>query len=717
MPFLFQWCCEAVDGGDDLCGLSDSDELNGYIQWETSDIIKPTHINISNLLDEKTITINPIAVASQADKDNYHFKLVFNVGFLADLDNIELENNENWSIYCERDSLTDSLYLLWKGEAKILNTDDTIEVIITGLAAKFGVTRTNTTEVTIDWQFKQGNLDIIDIQRSEGPPPTGGDYADNINLTLEIMTTTGKSNIPLYVGFVGSNKVLNTHDETSDLKLRVTNISDIGSANSDITFVRNNADDSFSSQLEVELEVGNVTDVPWALGDEDDINGIAITVETLKPPEEEEEEENSWGAIGSVEFIPQVGSAKVLRWTFVPPSAGFVLGAKETLLINLSGIVTAHPTGETNLYLRYSNVPGYQNGQFICQIEKAPLVFEGTDQKAVRIDTSLSFHEHQGQKVYLYNHQYGSGIQNSTTYFRTAEHFGWYRNGYHDDGILNPGGGEVRMALNEHKLGIGTNNPVAKLHVSDGNGVAGNAVIDGNLGIGTDSPSSKLHVHGGDAQFDGKVGIGTDTPSKKLDVRGDVSIGTSSPSAKLEVISGNARIVQNDTNATLSLERGDNFLKMKAQDPISRITFSKALLFHKGDNGDTQLKINGDNGRVGIGTGDPSAKLDVNGDAVIDGNLGIGTSYPSAKLDVRGEIRGKLWYSDQYYVQATNESASTKMLHKDQCFAFITSVSGAFNGGGEAVWVAIGDDGYWYLKAKAAGGNTVYGYARCVGMP
>ena len=48
--------------------------------------------------------------------------------------------------------------------------------------------------------------------------PESGDYDENITLTLNMVQSSGKSNIPLYVGFVNCNKVLNTYDEVSSLQ-------------------------------------------------------------------------------------------------------------------------------------------------------------------------------------------------------------------------------------------------------------------------------------------------------------------------------------------------------------------------------------------------------------------------------------------------------------------------------------------------------------------
>ncbi|QLQ31698.1 MAG: hypothetical protein HZT40_08955 [Candidatus Thiothrix singaporensis] len=45
--------------------------------------------------------------------------------------------------------------------------------------------------------------------------------------------------------------------------------------------------------------------------------------------------------------------------------------------IAISDIVTNYPAGMSNVYIRYENIPGYWDGQMVCQIQKSPLVMSG----------------------------------------------------------------------------------------------------------------------------------------------------------------------------------------------------------------------------------------------------------------------------------------------------------------------------------------------------
>jgi hypothetical protein len=49
----------------------------------------------------------------------------------------------------------------------------------------------------------------------------------------------------------------------------------------------------------------------------------------------------------------------------------------------------------------------------------------------------------------------------------------------------------------------------------------------------------------------------------------------------------------------------------------------------------------------------------------------------------------------------------TKMIRQEDGFCYLSSISGALDGGGEAARVYVGEDGFWYL-----GGETLNGYLK-----
>ena len=84
------------------------------------------------------------------------------------------------------------------------------------------------------------------------------------------------------------------------------------------------------------------------------------------------------------------------------------------------------------------------------------------------ISGNLSFGSQVRQMLNLWGTQYGIGVQSSTQYFRTDNYFAWYRGGSHNNSSFNAGGGVTQMVIRNDKVGIGTNNPQAKLDVIGG---------------------------------------------------------------------------------------------------------------------------------------------------------------------------------------------------------------------------------------------------------
>lgn len=81
-------------------------------------------------------------------------------------------------------------------------------------------------------------------------------------------------------------------------------------------------------------------------------------------------------------------------------------------------------------------------------------------------EDNLAFGTKTRQMVNLWSNQYGIGVQASTTYFRTATSFAWYRGGSHSDNERNAGGGAAVMVIDgAGRVGINTPQPANRLDV------------------------------------------------------------------------------------------------------------------------------------------------------------------------------------------------------------------------------------------------------------
>ena len=122
-------------------------------------------------------------------------------------------------------------------------------------------------------------------------------------------------------------------------------------------------------------------------------------------------------------------------------------------------------------------------------------------------------------------------------------------------------------------------------------------------------------------QSNGNVGIGTPTPIRTLQIGPSNDAAFSfSPSTG----SPNAGFIRFGDNTGWKLHIGRN--RESSSAPLNNATLGTLMTIQ-------------DNGNIGISTLNPRLKLDVAGDAVIDGRVGLGTPTPQAKLDVRGSIK------------------------------------------------------------------------------
>jgi len=177
--------------------------------------------------------------------------------------------------------------------------------------------------------------------------------------------------------------------------------------------------------------------------------------------------------------------------------------------------------------------------------------------------------------------------------------------------------------------------------IARNNGAAANLILNyygGNVGIGSAYPTQKLQVNGSIRMIDGNQGDGkimvssadgtaswtdasniddgdwTVSGSDVYHSVGNTGIGTSTPKTKAHIMGG--------TDASLS--DGSGYLLIGNQDGTN-IVMDDNEIIARNDAAAANLILNKDSGNVGIGTGAPTQKLQVNGSIrMIDGNQADG---------------------------------------------------------------------------------------------
>ncbi len=318
---------------------------------------------------------------------SHHFELIFRRGTLAEntVVTVAAESSGLWKIaQLKHENGDTSLYLMNAG-GKPFEPGQVLPVALENMKAS-AIGGSRGTRVELYYR----NLLGQDSKK----------YPEGFRVQhMAILNRQGRKQIPLHVGFADSNKILNDGRSTNSLVLRITNTMKFNPAYPDRSAITLRAGGDAATRLIFSFVAGE-TDMDWALGDDDQIKAILVndfdSVAKILQSSQAAENQPGTGTDGAPEmgstFVPQpkavpFGILRELKWniraeqlgeTFeliLTPYEPATLLAGEYVQFTFSNIVTAHPSGYTNLYVHYENIPGYWDGEFTCPIEKAPLIF------------------------------------------------------------------------------------------------------------------------------------------------------------------------------------------------------------------------------------------------------------------------------------------------------------------------------------------------------
>ncbi len=297
--------------------------------------------------------------------------------------------------------------------------------------------------------------------------------------SADIINRRGERQVPLRVGIVSSNTILNDASSAAagsgtanTVTIRVANTLESVPGYPErnrLPFKRNPDPKSDAVQYARGTDITQFTLVfedpvgkEWDLATTAQLNAVVLSVN-----------EAEWGSTPNIKAEVQ-GKNIVFKFTPKMP----YLGPEKWIDLTLTNLRTNIRSGLANIVLKYEDLPGYQDGHFVVQVEKTPLVIRDTvDSNGNKIASKVGIGT--AAPVYELDVRGTVGINDY------VKHNG-------DDGtrIGFPANQQISMSTNgaerlriiaDGKVGIGTTNPTVPLHVTGGSwpqvGIANSGMV------------------------------------------------------------------------------------------------------------------------------------------------------------------------------------------------------------------------------------------------
>jgi hypothetical protein len=536
-------------------------------------------------------------LTAPAGPANHHFELRFRPGVLNTKAKTTVDGD--WSISKPEESNGVVSFFLLHTKGQTLRSGETAGLMLHHVAADG---RGGARGTRVELRYVNKTFQYV----SDGSQPAELLANGQREQYLSIVNQRGRKYIPLHVSFAGSNTVLNDGHTANDRILTITNLlknAQIPLTTTDPAITR------FILSFDV-YDPGKKNE--WALGDGASVNNIQVEV------------------LGANWNVSKGNQGQSPEWIITPKKNKTALEPEETIQLRISKIVSSMRSGAANVYLRYENISGYWDGQFITGLEKTHLIQRdqlkedgsytqesyvgiGTDDPKSHLDVNGVANIWSGEHYAASNGRMKPG---SLTIGSCSASYGGSTRRWEDNnvaGLLLETVNNTEIAVHNHNKRLASlmyyeGGEVNRISIGRNMGVdaLSTLAINGNVGIGTADPKSKLHVSG-NSQFDGNVGIGkTPHATVSLDVNGDIQIPGGSK----------INLVGDDHHHGLRYCH-DSLKKELIDGPVLYGWGGGGLAFcgpAEADQKEADPKIVlrwSNTGKVGIGTTDPQTALDI----------------------------------------------------------------------------------------------------------
>ncbi|HSQ18353.1 MAG TPA: hypothetical protein VLM83_11685 [Anaerolineales bacterium] len=380
------------------------------------------HLQISNTSDT-TITIPSPARSLTSTSSRTHgpgvrptypFELSFRPGTLVDDGKKIVLNEKTWNMIPAKDAggVVSLSFSIGSGKPVNLGPGQSLTLTLENVMASASGGARGT---RVELHYRQLTL--------------GSSKLEGVRVQhMGILNRHGRQHIPLNVGFVETNQVVNDGKTANSLLLRITNTLKRDPAYPERSTLTLRAGGDAPSKLVFSFVAGS-PEMEWALGTPDQIGKIIVGTKDKpgmdlsmpsrlgitepeinagaiekgfvrpkkhmpdrlvssgtdmaselfssrlalnpSPPNQSVVGNEVYYAQRQANWITKVEQeGEMPEWVLTPAGTSIQLEAEEYIQFYFSNLVTAHPSGLTNLYVYYKNIPGYWDGQFVCTIEK-----------------------------------------------------------------------------------------------------------------------------------------------------------------------------------------------------------------------------------------------------------------------------------------------------------------------------------------------------------